>query len=560
MGDASGSMAWDEEYDVVCVGSGIGGLSTAITAAEKGATVVVIEKFHLLGGVTALSSGQLWVGPNHVSEAAGIKDDLDKAQSYMTHLTQNLAIPEIRDAYFSGAREAIHFFVDTIGMELEPIRGLPDYYYPAVDGSAAEGRYLEPKPFSAGVLGEWAAKTLICPYGSVFSYSTSNDWVAVKVGGQNSGSMAERIQAHTTKDERCAGAGMAAAQVYASLKRGVEFRISTEVVELVVEDARVIGVITKDISGTGTRRIHARKGVMLSTGGYDWRPDFVRSFDALPVAGSMALPTVTGDHFVLASKVSAIPIPSRTPVQSPIFIGYRSPNEKIYDKPAWRHLVPGAPHTIIVNKSGNRFGNDSFYPDIATKVGRFDGQEQGMANWPAWLIFDQHFVDNQGLLPGRRGETPPENLATQAATLAELAAKVGISPSGLEETVARFNGFCKDGVDPDFARGTVPWGRIMTGNSALEHPNFGKLFKAPFYAVKIERVTMGVPTAGLPIDKVGRVLNAAGEVVPGLYATGNSTAWHDWGAGYNSGIAMMRGMLYGYLGGLDMVTARSEEK
>jgi 3-oxosteroid 1-dehydrogenase len=49
-------MNWDEEYDIVCVGSGIGGLSTALTGAARGATAIVLEKFHLLGGVSGLSS------------------------------------------------------------------------------------------------------------------------------------------------------------------------------------------------------------------------------------------------------------------------------------------------------------------------------------------------------------------------------------------------------------------------------------------------------------------------------------------------------------------------
>lgn len=52
-------MSWDEEYDIVCVGSGIGGLSTALTGAARGATAIVLEKFHLLGGVSGLSSRQL---------------------------------------------------------------------------------------------------------------------------------------------------------------------------------------------------------------------------------------------------------------------------------------------------------------------------------------------------------------------------------------------------------------------------------------------------------------------------------------------------------------------
>ena len=67
---------------------------------------------------------------------------------------------------------------------------------------------------------------------------------------------------------------------------------------------------------------------------------------------------------------------------------------------------------------------------------------------------------------------------------------------------------------------------------------------APFYAVKIERVTMGVPTAGLPIDVDGRVLDVSDQPIPGLYAAGNSAAWLDIGGGSNSGIANTRGLLY----------------
>jgi len=135
----------------------------------------------------------------------------------------------------------------------------------------------------------------------------------------------------------------------------------------------------------------------------------------------------------------------------------------------------------------------------------------------------------------------------------ELAEAVGINADELEKTVERINHFSETGVDEDFGRGTVPWGRIMTGNPSLKNPNLGGIKRLPFYAVKLERVTMGVPTAGLPIDGDGRVLTVSGDVIPGLYATGNSTAWQDWGGGYNSGIAGMRGMLYGYRGALHMI-------
>jgi len=331
----------------------------------------------------------------------------------------------------------------------------------------------------------------------------------------------------------------------------VEFRTSTEVVELVAEDSRVTGVIARDSSGT--RRIRARLGVVLATGGYDWNRRFVSSFDALPVAGSMALPTVTGDHIVLCSKLGVIPLPSRAPGQSPIFVGYKVPTEKIYGRgPTYRLLVPGRPHSIIVNSKGKRFSNDSFYPDVVAKVSRFDGQEDGLVNWPAWIVFDQCMLNQRGMPPVLPGQPLLEGMAIKADTLTELAVKAQIDPEGLETTVDRFNKMCSHGVDEDFKRGSNPWGRLMAGDPKLKNPNMAPISQTPFYAVRLERVTMGVPTAALPIDGDGRVENSAGDIVSGLYAAGNSAAWGDWGGGFNSGIAGMRGLLYGYLAALHM--------
>jgi 3-oxosteroid 1-dehydrogenase len=543
-------MSWDEEYDIVCAGSGMGGLTGALTATERGKTAIVVEKFEQLGGVSALSSGQLWPGPNHLAEAAGIKDDEGSAKSYINHLSQGMSSPELRAAFFTGSREALRFMTDAIGIEMRVIRNLPDYYYPKVPGSAAEGRYIEVVPFPAQKLGDWASKVLCSPYGHYYNYSTSSEWIDMQHGGDH---LSVPLKRHAAADERCAGAGMAAAQVFAALKRGVEFRTSTEVTQLVIEDEKIVGVVIRGPSGT--RRIRARCGVLLATGGYDWHPTFVRSFDALPSTGSMALPTVTGDHFILASKAGVIPIPARAPAQTPIFVGYKVPSETIYGKKgSSRLLVPGQPHSIVVNRTGKRFANDSFYPDVATKCGRFDGQEEGMANWPAWVIFDQNMLDKKGMLPAPPGSPLPDGMAIQADDLSVLARLAGIDVEGLQTTVERFNEMCKTGVDKDFERGTNLWGRLMAGDPKLKNPNMAELQKAPFYAIKLERVTMGVPTAGLPINGDGCVTDAAGDVVPGLYASGNSASWQDWGGGYNSGIASMRGMLYGYRSALHMTS------
>jgi 3-oxosteroid 1-dehydrogenase len=145
-------------------------------------------------------------------------------------------------------------------------------------------------------------------------------------------SVSSCIQRHLANDERCGGAGLIAALVYAAVQRGVEFRTSAEVIELVSENGRVTGAVVRDTSTSEIRRIRARLGVLLATGGYDWNKGFVCRFDALRVAGSMALPAVTGDHFVLASKIGVIPIPAIAPSQSLIFVGYKVPTEAIYGR------------------------------------------------------------------------------------------------------------------------------------------------------------------------------------------------------------------------------------
>ena len=52
---------WDDEVDLIAIGSGIGGLSAAIAAHDNGLKSIVLERSGQVGGVTALSQGQVWV-------------------------------------------------------------------------------------------------------------------------------------------------------------------------------------------------------------------------------------------------------------------------------------------------------------------------------------------------------------------------------------------------------------------------------------------------------------------------------------------------------------------
>lgn len=542
-------MNWNQEVDVLCAGSGAGGLAAALVAAAAGLEVLVAEKDALIGGVQALSSGQIWLGGNRFAAELGIEDSQAQTLEYLASLAQGLAEPELRETYVRRGQEALDYFTQEMGLKLQVVRDLPDYYYPQLKGSKAEGRYLEIEPFDATVLGDWVSKCRTSPYGHGYSYTTSNEWTAMQTGkGRHVG---ECLMEHLGKDERCAGAGLAAWMVNAALERGVTILNETAVRRLYVEDGRVIGALIE--TPEGSQSVACRKGVVLATSGYDWNPILVKRHETMPGAGSMSPPTVEGDHFALAADAGAIPVPARAPAQTPIFIGYKVPSEIIYGNVSTRMLVPGQPHSIVVNRRGERFANDAFYPDVATKAWRFDGQEQGLSNWPAWLVFDEDFREKYSLLPSYPGQPLPEGVAVQADSLEALAQQAGIDVEGLQNTVRRFNSYCESGVDPEFGRHTTEWGRLMTGDARQPvHPNFGKLERGPYYAVPLVKVVMGVTSAGLQVDANAQVISARGEPIPGLFAAGNSTAWLDIGGGYNSGIANMRGLLQGYLAALAM--------
>lgn len=543
-------MNWYAIVDVLCVGSGAGGLAAAITAADAGAKVLVVEKDDRVGGVTGISSGQCWIGASKLGRQVGIADSREETLEYLAHLAQGLGDPRLREVFVDRGNEVIEFLSDRIGITFQVVENYPDYYYPALKSGKAGGRYLEVAPFPASDLGEWADRCIVTPYGEGYAYTMSGEWVRHQDG--TGPRIWEVLAEHAGKDERCAGAGLAAWMLKAALDRDVDIWLESPAVRLITENGKVIGATLS--TPHGERHIRARQGVLLATSGYDWNREMVTHYEALPEAGTMCPPTVTGDHLVMAGEVGAIPYAARTPAQNSVFIGYRVPNEQIYGHPSQRMLIPGAPHSIIVNRKGKRFANDSFYPDVVTKVSRFDGQEEGMPNWPAWLVFDSNMLEKYGLLPFYPGQQLAEGMAVSADSLAGLAAVAGIDTEGLIATVECYNRYCDTGVDPDFGRGTVPWGALMAGDPSLDrNANMAPLVKAPFYAVKLVRVVMGTPTTGLKIDSDARVIGARGGPIDGLYAAGNAAAWTDIGGGYNSGIANTRGLLQGYAAARNML-------
>ena len=542
-------MVWDVQYDLVCIGSGAGGLVAAIVAAHRGARALVIEKDTTLGGVTALTGGQIWIAPNPYQQEIGIVDSVADAIAYIDFLSAGMGSARNRAAFVKRGGEALAYLRD-IGLGLTPIAGFPDYYYPQAPGSRGSGRYLEPLPFPSACLGDWENRTTVGQGAMTTEHGGS--WLTnadLAGAAADPTALAAKRTARIERNERCMGSGLIANLVSMALAAKVDLWTDAPALRLIGEGC-VEGVVVG--GGGGERSVRAGK-IVLATGAYDWDPELVETHEFIKDMYSLTPPTVTGDHFVLASQFRAATA-TTLPQGCSRHVGINIPGEMWGGKPFYRMMIMGLPHCVMVNAAGRRFGDESFFHTYSSSAYAFDGHTQTFPNWPAWFIFDQKYRDKYPIGPIPPGQDLPQGMALTAGTIHDLAGAAGIDPDGLLSTLDRFNAHAGAGVDPDFGRGTKVWSHSW-GDSRQPNPNLGVLAKPPFYAIKLERVGTGLASAGLKTDEDARVIAIGGEPIPGLYAVGNAAARVEMGCGYNSGMAIGRSLVFGYLAACHAIPA-----
>ena len=537
---------WDLEADLVSVGSGGGGLTAAIAAHEHGASALVLESTDQVGGVTAYSMGELWIPGNHLAAALGISDSADSGFRYI----KSLSIGYGEDAAILN--QAIHgpvalrFFEERIGLTMSVIRDCPDYYYPHVGDSLAEGRYLEILPFPAASLGDWQAKTRVSPhvpYGMTHADIFHNGGMANMLQWDY-GVMADRL----ANDVRCVGPGLAACYVKGALDRNIPLHTGVCAAALLTDGQRVVGL--RATRGGEDLFVRARRGVVIAVSSYERNASFAKTLGHQLQAESMVMPSIDGAHLRLAGPVGArvVRVPDVT------LLGFHVPGEEQQDGvPLWRGALPflGLPHTLVVNRAGRRFSNEAFYRSVYYAMDIIDGATQRHPNFPCWAVFDSQARAKYPFGSVMPGQELPEGMGVKAGSLAELARRIGVDARGLEATIATFNQYCEQGADPDFGRGSFPWGALMCGDPRQKpNANLGPLTEAPYYAVELHRLAGGgIAAAGIMADHHCRALGWDGQPIAGLYVAGNSMARLDNGAFMQSGITNARGMTHGYLAG-----------
>jgi succinate dehydrogenase/fumarate reductase flavoprotein subunit len=96
--------------DVLVIGSGAGGLSTAITARKQGLDVIVIEKEAFFGGTTAYSGGVLWIPGNRHARSNHVGDSREAALAYLRNETGAFFDAAAVDAFLDTGPQMLDFF------------------------------------------------------------------------------------------------------------------------------------------------------------------------------------------------------------------------------------------------------------------------------------------------------------------------------------------------------------------------------------------------------------------------------------------------------------------
>jgi succinate dehydrogenase/fumarate reductase flavoprotein subunit len=549
--------------DVLVIGSGAGGLSTAIVARKGGLDVLVIEKEQFFGGTTAFSGGVLWIPGNPHARKAGIADTREAAVTYLRNETGNYFSEKAIDAFLDAGPRMLEYFERETDAKFV-LSGYPDYH-PDVDGGVAIGRSVTAAPFDARQLGD-EIKRLRPPLSTItfigMMFNSSNEdlkhFFRATRSLKSAVYVAKRLVSHF-KDlalyrrgvQVTSGNALAARLAKTTFDLKIPLLTETAAAKLVIEDGAVRGAHVRD--GEGEYQISARRAVVLACGGFPHDASRIsRAYPHVVRGGQHLSPSPsgnTGDGVKMAEQaggVCDIKFPSAAawmPVSKvPTGDGFG----------LFPHLVDRyKPGVIAVNRRGKRFTNESnsYHDTGAAMIADNEAEKETVA----WLICDHATIRKYGLGYAKPAPVPigaylRSGYLQSAPTSRELAKTAGIDADALEQTIRDYNKDAIKGEDNAFGRGSTAFNRFLGDPENKPNPNVGPIGKGPYYALKLFMGDLGT-FDGLTTDTVGRVLGAGAKPIPGLYAVGNDRASIMGGNYPGAGITLGPIMTFGYITG-----------
>ncbi|MBX7432017.1 FAD-binding protein [Mycobacterium sp. Y57] len=516
---------WDESTDVLVAGSGAGGVTGAYTAAREGLDVVLVEATDKFGGTTAYSAGGgMWFPANPVLLRAGTDDTVEDALEYYTAVVGDRTPRDLQETYVRSGAPLVEYLEsdELLKFHLLP---WPDYYGKAPKARADGMRHMAAKPLRV---------------------SAAPDLRELVRGPLD----VDRLGRAVPGDYFVGGRALIARFLTAIARYpNASTRLGTALTELVIDDGTVVGAVVQ--TDSGRRAIRTRRGVLLAAGGFE-RNDEMRARYGVPGSSrdTMGPWGNRGLAHLAAMAVGA--------------------DVDLMDQAWWS---PGLTHPdgssafalwftggIFVDDHGRRFVNESAAYD---RLGRavLAAVDDGSVTLPFWMVYDDR-DDNGGVPPVQATNVSmvaPQayvdaGLWSTADTLEELAGQIGVPPKNLVDTVSRFNEFVRLGVDADFGRGDEPYDRAFSGGTPPLYP----IERPPFHAAAFGVSDLGTK-GGLRTDTAARVLDAADNVIPGLYAAGNTMAAPSGTTYPGGGNPIGTSMVFSHLAVRDMAKGSTHE-
>ncbi|MEZ4430535.1 MAG: FAD-dependent oxidoreductase, partial [Nannocystaceae bacterium] len=530
-----------EVFDLVIVGSGVGGLTAAIAAHELGLRAVVLEKSAVYGGSSAMSGGTLWIPNNHLQAAAGVDDSLERAWTYVRALAEDRGATldaALMRRFLEVAPAAVAALERCTPLRFDINVAQPDYH-PALAGGLAGGRSINARRFDGRRLGrELDRMRRSHPQTLIFGRVCVTPKEARRLAARSPAAtrLLLRLFARYALDlpgrlrgPRDRSLAMGNALIgplrLALLERDIPLRRSCPVTALMQEEGRVVGVCAARHGEA--RPIRARRGVLLAAGGFAGDQSLRDRYLPQPsqVAWSAANRDNQGDALRMGEAVGA--------ATGLLDQAWLTPTLVVPGEPlAWLLVVERArPGCLLVDGRGRRFCSEGLPYEPAVQA-IYQHQRAGAPAVPAWLLFDARYRRDYPCGPVLPGYAQPDArvpapiraaLLRSAPSLEALARRIDVDPDVLQDTIRRFNDHAARGEDPDFGKGSDAYSRYYGDARVRPNPCLRPVTEAPFYAVPVMPGDLGTK-GGLRIDPDARVLDRSGAPIPGLYATGNATA------------------------------------
>jgi hypothetical protein len=539
---AAGAIRWNQEYDVVVIGSGASGMPAAIAARDQGASVLVVEKNFDVGGRAILSGGQVQLGCGNPEQVkAGKTDSPDQ------------------------------FFLDWTGSEGEfPVD--PERW----------GQFGNP-------LARWNDREIVRAYADhaveTYQFLIENGVEFTRASGTRGPGDPLGLRNLSTKpwpveSERIvavgpgygAGCGLIRPMEKSARKKGVQFLLLHRMMQIHRESpasGRVLGITAQEVDKwnkpTGKAvSIRARKGVIVASGGHNGNVNFRRMYDPAlteeyttwgapwttkDADGELAAMAVGASLWTLASQTNGGENQYNRPGSS-IGTRYNGSPPFLPTSPAFFKagatglIVRDWQNAIMVKENGKRFYEETLrgkplgspgWRESIRKTTAWSGDPKRLnGGGPIWAIFDSAAANREQFTVEHPWVDKNGGFFFEADTIEELAGNVkacqyqwrAMPGATLRATVTRYNSFVDAGKDADLGKPTPTY----------------KIETPPFYAAWATPPLHDV-MSGLRIDVNGQVMDKQGQVIPGLYAAGESA----------SGISIHglgKSIIFGRLGGM----------